>query len=125
MLARARQPIEVVRPFIGIEVIVAQELESAAVKLVGAGLQADIDNSAEEMAVLGAGIIGDDVHFLDCVNARRIGDVVVDEFVVVHAIQNVVIGLLAIAVQVRPRRVKGLLAGIEGCGANSDRAGNE
>ena len=71
------------------------------------------------------GIVGDDVEFLDGVDIRREGDVVVDELVVVHAVQQVVIGLLAVAVDVRPAGVEGLLAGVEGAGAGGYRARRE
>ena len=97
---------EVARPLIGVEKIVAQKFERVAMKLVTAGLDADADDAAQELAEIGAGIVRDDVKLLDRVDAGRIRDVVVHELVVVHAVQQVVIGLLAVAVDVGPARVE-------------------
>ena len=43
---------EVAGPFIGVEKIVAQKFERVAVKLVAAGLDADADHAAQEVAEL-------------------------------------------------------------------------
>ena len=79
---------------------------SVAVKLVAAGLGADADHAAQEVAELGAGIVGDYVEFLNGVHARGKRDVIVHEFVVVDAIEQIVVGLLAIAVDIGPAGVE-------------------
>ena len=103
-LARRGQAVEVVGPLVGVEEIVAQILEQVAVELVGARFQADVDHAAEKLAELRIRIVGDHAEFLDRVHVRRVGHIVIDELDVLHAVQQVVIGLLAIAVEVGPRR---------------------
>ena len=119
------QSVEVVRPLVGIKEVVAQEFENVAVELVGARFQAHVDHAAQEVAVFCAGVVGDHVEFLDGVHAGRIGDVVVDELVVIHTVQHVVVGLFAVAVDVRPRRIERLLPRVEGSRADGERAGDQ
>ena len=54
-----------------------------------------------------------------------VGYVVVDELVVVDPVQHIVVRLLAVTVNVRPRGVESLLSCIKGCRADGDRARNQ
>src|SRR5579863_2466799 len=98
---------EVPRPLVGVEEIVAEELEKVAVILIRAGLETDTDYAAEELPEFGARIVGEDVEFLNGVDVRRVGDIIVNKLVVIHTVQKVVIRLFAIAVDIRTARVKG------------------
>jgi len=91
-------------------------------KCVGAGLHAHADHAAQELSELSAGIIGDDAEFLDRIDVGRISHVVVDELGIFHAIQPVVSGLFAVAVNIGASGVKGRLASVEGRGTGGDRA---
>ena len=113
-LARRGQPVKVVRPFVRVKEIVAENLERRPVKLVRSRLQVDVDHASQELSELSTRIIGDHLGFLNSLNAGGISDVVVDKFHIFHAVQQIIIRLLAIPIQVRPRRVEGLQAAIEG-----------
>ena len=93
----------VVEEAVGIELIVAQELEHIAVVLVGAALQRHHDAGAADVAEFGAGIAGNHFHFFQRVHVRLITDLVIHALVDVHAIEDEVVGLLAIAVHLRTR----------------------
>ncbi len=86
--------------------------------------QAHADHSAQELSVLGAGIVGDDVEFLDRIHTGRIGHIVVDELDVFHTVQQIVGRLLAVAINVRTAGIERGLAGVEGRRTGSDRSGH-
>ena len=73
-------------------------LEDIAVEGVGARLDHHIDDAALEVAELGRGVGGDDLHLLDGVGAGLVGREVIGDLVTVDAVKEEVIGLLAVAV---------------------------
>ena len=58
----------------GVEVLVAEELEEAAVDGVGAGAGGDVDDAAVETAELGGDVVGLDGELLDVVEDGEEGD---------------------------------------------------
>ena len=90
------------RPSVGVERVVAQKFEDAAVKSIGSRLDAGVDDAALVIAKLRRGVLGDDVEFLDSVDARLVADFVVGVFAVDDAIEQKLIGLLAVAIDVWP-----------------------
>ena len=61
-------------------------------------LDADADDSAFEIPELGRGVIGDEIEFLDGVRSGCVSKQVVRNLVVVHAIEQEIVGLLAIPI---------------------------
>jgi len=92
---------------------------------VGAGFDGNADDAAEVVAVGGRGVLGDEVELLDGVDAWREGYVVVVDLVVIHAIEDVVVGLLAVAVDVRAADLEAGLRTGKGAGVQGDGAGRE
>ena len=94
-------------------------------ELIGSGFRDDADHAAHELAEFRGGVIRDHVEFLDRVHIRRERHVVVHEFVVVHTVQQIVVGLLAVSIDVGPSGVEGGLAGVERRRAGGHRAGHQ
>ncbi len=82
----------------GIEIGVAQEVEGAAVKAVGAGLGDDADLAAAELAILGVEVAGDDAELGDGVEVGDDGGAGVDVFFDVAAVDAEEVGELALPV---------------------------
>ena len=82
--------------------------------LVGAGLDRGIDDAAGKVAELSRGVGSDDVEFLDGVRRRRDGQVVFGGLVIVHPVQDEVIGLLAVSIDRRTAAAIGVIAVVEG-----------
>ena len=55
----------------GVQVVVADEPEGAAVEAIGAALGGDADHRAGRKAVLGAEVVGDDLELLGGVGVRE------------------------------------------------------
>ena len=95
-------PLKLFDQVVGVQHVVAEEFEHVAVKVIRARLDLRADDRAHEVAELGRSVLRDLVELLNGVHARRIAHQVVRHLVVVHAVQNEVVGLLAVAVDVRP-----------------------
>src|SRR5260370_1813559 len=87
-----------IRPTIGVQVVVFEEPEGVAVEAVVSALGDLVDRAAVGVAVLGGGIAADDREFADGVYVGTVVDVIVDGVVDVDTIEGVVVGLLAVAV---------------------------
>src|SRR5260370_13827304 len=87
-----------IRPTIGVQVVVFEEPEGIAVEAVGSALGDHDDLAAVGVAVLVGGIAADDPEFADGVYVGTVVDVIVDGVVDVDTIEGVVVGLLAVAV---------------------------
>ena len=94
-------------------------------KLVAAGFGADTDHAAQEVAELGARVVRYDVELLDCIDVRRIRDVIVHELVIIDTVEQIIIGLLAIAVDVGPARIECGKSGVKSSWASGHSAGRE
>src|ERR1700733_7245486 len=94
-------------------------------ELVGSGFDGDADDAAEVVAIGGWRVLGDEVELLDGVDAGGEGYVVVVDLVVIHAIEDVVVGLLAVAVDVGASDLEARLRAGKGAGVQSDGAGRE
>ena len=77
---------------------------------IGAGFDGRIYDAAQKIAELRGRILADQIEFLDGVGAGRVRDFVVVALIVVYAIEDVIVGLFAIAVDVRAADLKGVLA---------------
>src|SRR5208282_4310378 len=71
------------------------------------------DDAAHVLAKLGGRVGGDQVEFLDGVRRRGKAHQIVGYLIVVHAIKKEVVGLFAIAVDVRPSAGGGVVAVVE------------
>ncbi len=78
--------------------VVAEEVEGASVELVGSALGLVEDVAAEDVAVFSRSVGRDDLHLADGVDAGVVARDVVESLVDVHTVEQVLVGLLAVAV---------------------------
>ena len=88
----------VVEKVIGVERVVAVELESAAAHPVGAGLDLQVDDAAERPAELGRIGRSLELELIERVDAREDDDGLQPRFVVVDAVKHVVVVARTLAV---------------------------
>jgi len=84
--------------------------QGGPMKAVGSGLDDDVSYPADGMARFGTVLVSDDIEFLNGFGAGRISDFVVVVLIVVDAIEDVVVGLLAIAIDVGTADLERILA---------------
>src|SRR5207247_7242673 len=102
-LAAGITPLEV---GLGIHVRVAQEFETAAVKLIAAGLEHDVYHGALIASVLSGKVIGNDLILLDCILVvHKERGTANGEVVVVGAVNREVVRPSTIAVYRQRRAV--------------------
>ena len=86
---RLLQPGPLAEERVGVELLVAVELEDAAAEGVGAGARGHVDHAAGEAAELGAGAVGLDAELFDRVGTRRQDDdVAVGRVLHRHAVEE-------------------------------------
>src|SRR6476660_4985367 len=89
-----------VPPRVGVEDVVAEELEGIAVEAVGPRLNGGVYNSALKISELCRGVLRDDVKLLNGVRRRRESKPVLRYLVVINAVQQEVISLFTIAIDI-------------------------
>ena len=112
IVARQRRNIQVgifVEVGIGVEVGVADEIEGAAVNLIGARFGDDADDPGAVAAVLGSVVTGENAEFSDGVRIRIENDAIVDEVVVEAAIEQIGDGIGASAADVETLAAAGVV----------------
>src|SRR5262249_39348832 len=88
---------------VGVELVVAQELEGRAVEFVGPRLDGNVHGVAGGVAVFGREVVGLHLEFLHGVDGGDVGDAVAADVagevadVVVHAVEQDVVGGVAAA----------------------------
>src|SRR5438034_1125678 len=93
---------------------------------VGARLNAGTDDATLEVAELGRGILRDKVKLLNGVWCWRKTQKVVRHLIVVHAVQDKVIGLFTVPVDIGPSSLEGSVSAVvEVVGIRRDRTGRE
>ena len=98
-------PQEPVLPLVGVQLIVAKEFPQGAVERIRPRPDRCVDNAALIVAELGGCVLGDEIEFLNRIRRWRIAHEVIRDLVVVYAIENEIIGLLAVPVDVRASAV--------------------
>ena len=93
----------------GVEVFVAEELEEAAVDLVGAGARGYVNDAAVEAAELGGDVVGLDGELLDVVEDGEEGHLAGLGLEGGDAVVEVLVGARAAAVDAREERAGGQL----------------
>src|SRR5581483_12490368 len=81
----------VIEQIVGVELIIPQKLERAAVKFVCAGLDLDVDDSAVGSSELGGVRAGLKLEFLDRIDAWENNHGVEIQFIVVDAVEQEVV----------------------------------
>ena len=89
---------EIIGPAVRIQFVIAKEFPDVAVVAIRARLDADADDSAFEVSELGGGVIGDEIEFLNGVRGGCVSKQVVRNLVIVHSIEQEIVGLLAIPI---------------------------
>ena len=74
--------------------------------LVGSGLDGRVDNSPLEVSEFRRGVAGNQVELLDGVGGRRIPQQVIRHLVVIHAVEQEIVRLLAVAIDQRTAAIK-------------------
>ena len=69
-------------------------------KAIGARLGADAHDPALVVAEFGGGVLSDQVEFLNSIDARRVAGLVVLVFAVENTVDQILVRLLAVAVDV-------------------------
>ena len=62
-----------------------------------------------KIAELGRSIVGNEVEFLDSVGRWSVSQKVIRDLVVIHAIEDKVVGLLAVSIDIRPTTAGGVV----------------
>ena len=94
-------------------------------KLLVPDLIGGADDAALIVPELSRGVLGNKVEFLNGVRRRGKADQVVRHLVVVHAVQDEVVGLFAVAVDIWPAAAGGIVAVIEAVGIRRHRPGRQ
>ena len=87
-----------VGPGICVQVVVAKIEERASMELVGTALGLIENIAAKHVAILCRSIRGDHLHLTDRIHAGAIAGNIVEILVDIHAVEQVIVGLLAVAV---------------------------
>src|SRR3981189_1031278 len=114
-----------VRPAVGVHVVVFEEPEGSAVEAFGSALGDHDDLASIGVAVLGGGIAADYAEFADGVYVGTVVDVIVDGVVDVDTIEGVVVGLLTVAVDEKAAVVSGTSDVVRVSRRGRDSAGHE
>src|SRR6266851_10075766 len=93
-LALRSDPFESVFPLVRVQLVIAEVFPQVAVEAVGARLDCGTDNAALEIAEFGRGVARNQVEFLDGIWCRSIAQKIVRYLVIVHSIEEEVVGLL-------------------------------
>ena len=118
--------IEIIGPAIRIQGVVPEIVPDVAVETVRTGLDGRTDDAAHKVAKFGGGVVRDEVEFLDGIRSRGVTEEVIRHLVIVHTIEQEVVGLFAISVNQRPRTVTGGIASAgEAAGVGRYRAGRQ
>src|SRR6266852_3199686 len=112
-------------PGVRVQLVIAEVLPDVPVETVSARLDGGADDATLEVPELGRRVLRDEVKLLNSVWRRSKADKVVRRLVVVHAVQDKVIGLLAIPVDVRPGSARSIVAVIEAVRIGRHCAGRE
>ena len=90
---------------------------------VGSRLDGGVDDAALKIAELGRSVARDQVELLNSIRRRRVTQQVVRNLVIVHAVQQEVVRLLAVAVDQRTASIPtGIVAVIKAAGIGGDGA---
>src|SRR5579859_81589 len=106
--------VEFVFPLVGIEFVVAEELPDSSMETVRARLDGSVDDAPCEIAELGGSIRSDQVEFLDCVRGGRETEIVFRGLIVIHPVQDEVIGLLTMTIDGRAATARRIVTIVEG-----------
>ena len=74
--------------------------------LVGSGLDGRVDNSSLEVSEFRRCVAGNQVELLDGIRRWRVSQQVVRHLVVIHAVEQEIVRLLAVAIDQRPAAIK-------------------
>ena len=95
------ETVKIVGPVAGVKDIVPEELEDVAVIAVGAVLDGSTDNAPLELPELSGSVLGYQAKFLNRVHTRSKPNQVVRHLVVIHAVEQEIVGLLTVPVDMR------------------------
>src|SRR5439155_12734176 len=117
---------KIIGPTVGIEFIVPEKLPNISVVAIGTGLDRGVDNPTHKIAELGGGVVGNQVEFLNGVRSGSVAQQVIRYLIVIHAVEQEIVGLLAIAIDQRPAPITaGVVAVIEAARIGRYRPGRK
>src|SRR5882762_3953421 len=91
---------QAVLPLIGVENVVPEELENVAVKAVGAGFDGGVHDPALKVPEFSGGVLGNEIELLNGVGGRSEAEAILRNLVVVDAVEQEIVSLLAVSVDV-------------------------
>src|ERR1700730_8329328 len=112
-------------PGVRVQLVIAEVLPDIPMETVSARLDGGADDTALKVSKLGRCVLSDEVKLLNCIWGRSKADMVVRCLIVIHTIQDKVVGLFAIPVDVRPASARGIVAVIEAVRVGRDRTGRQ
>ncbi len=89
--------IPIVRPTIGVQRFIAEELEKTPVKFIRAGLHRCDDNGAGHISELSRRVVGLDFEFRNRVDVRMVSDAIVNGFIDGNTIEQEAVALFAVS----------------------------
>src|SRR5256714_5598650 len=91
----ALRPREIVGPAVRVQYVVAEKFPCIAMIAIGARLDAHTDDAALEVPEFSRSVVGDQVEFFDGVRSWRVPKQVVGNLIIVHAVEQKIVRLLA------------------------------
>jgi hypothetical protein len=122
---RFRRMRPVVGPRVRVHAAVAVELERIAAKQIRSGLDDVADDRPRHVPGVGGIVVGLDADLGERVRTWLIRDEIVDRLVHVDAVNRVIVGLFAIAVDIRTSTAAGIADARERTRIRRDRAGQQ
>ncbi|SRR5258708_1685929 len=119
-LALLSNSVKSIFPGIRVQLVIAEILPEITVETVGTRLDCGTDNATLEITEFSRGIVCDQVKFLNSVRRGCVTQKIIRYLVIVHSIEEEVIGLLTIAVDVRSRPVRRIVSIIKISGIGRD-----
>jgi hypothetical protein len=93
--------VEIVRPAVRVQLVVPQKLPHVTVKAVSSRLDGRANNAALEIAEFSRRVAGDEIELFDSIRCWCIAQQIIGNLIVIHAVKQEVVRLLAIAVDQR------------------------
>ena len=95
-----------IRPAVRIQHVVPKKLPGIPVEAVGSRLDGGVYDPALEIAEFSWCVAGYEIELLDGVRGWRVTQQVIRYLVVIHAVQQEIVGLLTVAIDQRASRTK-------------------
>src|SRR5581483_6719963 len=114
-------PIKSVLPLVRVQLVVAEEFPEIAVERVRSGFDGGIDNAPLVVSELRRRVLGDEIELFDGIRRWREAHQIIGDLVVVDAVENEIVSLLAVPVDIGAPAARRVIAVIEAVRIRRDR----